>query len=210
MATKPDTAASLAIRPLTPSRWPDLETIFAARGCSVARGCWCMFYRETGAQVIPAGMRRADVRRDKLRALCNAGPPPGLIAYQDRRPVGWVTLGPRRNFLRLERSPVMKPVDKALVWSIVCFVVPVEFRRRGVAAALLRGAIDYAARRGAKILEAYPVDRSTRGRDEDLWFGVKSMYDKAGFVEVARRKPRRPVVRLALTPARVRKTPAAR
>lgn len=169
-----------------------------------------MFYRETGAQVIPAGMRRADVRRDKLRALCNAGPPPGLIAYQDRRPVGWVTLGPRRNFLRLERSPVMKPVDKALVWSIVCFVVPVEFRRRGVAAALLRGAIDYAARRGAKILEAYPVDRSTRGRDEDLWFGVKSMYDKAGFVEVARRKPRRPVVRLALTPARVRKTPAAR
>jgi hypothetical protein len=29
-----------------------------------------------------------------------------------------------------------------------------------------------------------------------MWFGAKSMYDKAGFAEVARRKPERPVVRL--------------
>jgi hypothetical protein len=28
-----------------------------------------------------------------------------------------------------------------------------------------------------------------------MWFGAKSVYDKAGFKEVARRKPQRPVVR---------------
>lgn len=202
--------AALTIRPLTPSRWADFESIFAARGCSVARGCSCMFYRETGRQAVPAGMRLADIRRKKMRALCDAGPPPGLIAYQDGQPVGWVTLGPRRNFLRLARSSVMKPVDDAVVWSVVCFVVPAEFRHQGVAAELLRGAIDYAARRGARILESYPVDRATPGRDEDLWFGVKSMFDQAGFVEVARRKPRRPVMRLALASARPRKRAAAR
>jgi GNAT superfamily N-acetyltransferase len=201
---------ALTIRPLTPSRWPDFESIFAARGCSVARGCWCMFYRETGRQAVPAGMRLADIRHRKMRALCEAGPPPGLIAYHDRRPVGWVTLGPRRKFLRLARSSVMKPVDDAAVWSIICFVVPAEFRHQGVAAALLRGAVDYAARRGARIVESYPVDRTTRGRDEDLWFGIKSMYDQAGFVEIARRKPRRPVMRLQLTPTRPRKASAAR
>jgi len=32
-----------------------------------------------------------------------------------------------------------------------------------------------------------------------MWFGAKSMYDNAGFKEVARRKPTRPVVRLELS-----------
>jgi hypothetical protein len=39
-----------------------------------------------------------------------------------------------------------------------------------------------------------------RSRDDAMWFGAKSMYDEAGFEEVVRRKPRRPVVRLELTP----------
>ena len=190
----------VTIRPLTPARWVDLEAIFEARGCSVARGCWCMFYRETGRSVAPAGMRLADLRKQRLRALCDAGPPPGLIAYSKRRPVGWVTLGPRPDFLRLARSPVMKPVDDAPVWSIVCFVVPTEFRKHGVAAALLRGAVDYAARHGARLVEAYPVDTVAHKHDDEMWHGAKSMFDKAGFVEVARRKPRRPVLRLALAP----------
>jgi len=45
------------------------------------------------------------------------------------------------------------------------------------------------------LLEAYPVDKAERSADS-MWFGAKSMYDKAGFTEVARRKPTRPVVRL--------------
>ena len=38
----------LVVHPLTPERWPDLETLFNAKGCSVARGCWCMYYRVSG------------------------------------------------------------------------------------------------------------------------------------------------------------------
>jgi len=189
---------AVVVRPLTPSRWRDLEAVFGARGCSIPRGCWCMFYRESGAPSLAAGRRLAQVRKDRLRSLCEAGPPPGLLAYAGRTPVGWVTLGPRTEFLKLQRSPVMKPVDDAPVWSIVCFVVLPAFRQRGVARALLRGAIDYAAKRGATILEAYPVDRRARGPDDSMWFGAKSMYDQVGFHEVARRKPGRPVMRLSL------------
>ena len=207
-------ALPVTVRPLTPARFADLEAVFEARGCSVARGCWCMFYRESGELAVPPGKRRADVRKAALRALCEAGPPPGLIAYARLdadgapsargrlQPVGWVTLGPRRDFRKLARSPVMKPVDDtpldARLWSIVCFVVPAPCRHRGVAHALLRGAIDYAARRGARLVEAYPVDRKARISDDALWFGTKSMYDAAGFEEVARRRPQRPAVRLAL------------
>ena len=187
---------ALAVRPVTPERWPDLEAVFQAKGCSIPRGCWCMFYRRSGAPAPPrVGMTRAQANRADLKALVDSRRPPGLIAYEGRVPVGWVTLGPREEFHRLERSPVMKPVDDKPVWSIICFVVPSAHRRQGVAHALLRGAIAHARERGVTLLEAYPVDKAGRQSDDSMWFGSKSMYDRAGFKEVARRKPARPVVR---------------
>ena len=186
----------LAVLPVTPARWPDLEAIFAARGCSVARGCWCMAYRRSGALVVPKGKRRADVNRVALKRLVDSGTPPGLIAYRGREPVGWISIGPREDYAKLVRSPVMKAVDDKPVWSVICFVVPAEHRGQGVARALLAGAVAYARKRGATLVEAYPVDKPGRSADVNIWFGAKSMYDRAGFREVARRKPARPIVRL--------------
>lgn len=189
----------LTVLPLTEDRWPDLEAVFAAKGCAVARGCWCMAYRQSGAQEPPpAGESRSQANRAALKALVDAGKSPGLIAYHGKVPVGWVSLAPRDEFARLRRSPVMKPVDDEPVWSIVCFVVPSPYRGQGVAHALLQGAIAYAREQGAALIEAYPVDKPDRARDNDMWFGPKSMYDRAGFQEVVRRKPERPVVRLKL------------
>ncbi len=187
----------LTVRPVTPERWADLEAIFKAKGCSIARGCWCMAYRRSGPQPQPPpGTTRAQANRTQLKTLVDAGRPPGLVGYRGNVPVGWVSIGPREDYAKLARSPVMKPVDDQRVWSVVCFVVPTEYRGRGVAQALLAGAVTYAKKQGAKLIEAYPVDKPSRSKDDSMWFGAKSMYDKAGFSEVARRKPHRPVVRL--------------
>lgn len=189
----------LVVHPLTPARWPDLEALFNAKGCSMARGCWCMAYRRSGKVEPPAGVTASAFNREGLRALAvAASPPPGLLAYRGNEPVGWVSLGPREQFARLARSPVMGPVDDQPVWSIICFVVPPAFRHQGVAHALLQGAIDFASAHGVRLLEAYPVEKARRGDDAWMWFGAKSMYDRAGFTEVARRRPERPVVRLAV------------
>jgi GNAT superfamily N-acetyltransferase len=187
----------MKVLPATPDRWRDVEAIFGARGCSQARGCWCMAYRHSGApQALPPGTTRAQANRAALKRLVNARRVPGLIGYRGGLPVGWISIGPREEYAKLARSPVMKPVDDRPVWSVICFVVPAEYRGQGVARALLAGAIDYAKRQGAQLLEAYPFDRPGRSADENMWFGTKSMYDAAGFSEVARRKPQRPVVRL--------------
>jgi ribosomal protein S18 acetylase RimI-like enzyme len=187
----------LTVAPLTPDRWPDLEAIFNAKGCSVARGCWCMAYRLSGScEPLPPGVTRAQANRAGLKALVNAGNPPGLIGYRGNVPVGWVSIGPREEYAKLKRSPVMKPVDEQPVWSVICFVVPSEYRGQGVAQALLKGAVDYAKKQGATQVEAYPVDKPVRSKDDDMWFGAKAMYDNAGFKEVARRKPQRPIVRI--------------
>lgn len=191
------TRGNLIVLPATPERWPDVEAIFGAKGCSVARGCWCMHYRRSGsAPSLSSVANRSKTYRAGLKALVDTGKPPGLVAYRGDVPVGWVSLAPREEFARLRRSPVMKPVDDRPVWSIICFVVPAEHRGQGVARALLRGAIAYAREHGATVVEAYPVDKRGPSKDDALWFGAKSMYDHAGFKEVARRKPTRPVVRL--------------
>jgi GNAT superfamily N-acetyltransferase len=189
----------LTLRPLTPERWPDLEALFEARGCSVARGCWCMYYRYSGAgHPTGSNRERAAASKAALKRLAAGARPPGLIGYRGRTPVGWISLGPREDFRKLAASPVMKPVDDEPVWSVVCFVVPAEHRGQGVAHALLAGAKAWARRQGARLLEGYPVDKATRGADDAMWFGSKSLFDAAGFEEVARRKPTRPVVRVTL------------
>ena len=182
---------ALGIRPLTEKNWDDIETLFDAKGCSIPRWCWCVHYRFARA-AMPKDRRAA------LKKLAKGDPPPGLIAYRGKTPVGWVSLGPREAFAKLANSPVMKPVDETSVWSIICFVVPPSERGQGIAHALLDGAVRYARKRKVKTLEAYPVDKTGRSEPMSLFFGTASMFERAGFAEIARRKPTRPVVRLDL------------
>ena len=143
----------------------------------------------------PSPFRRRNARSPEGTGV--AGNPPGLVGYRGKVPVGWVvSIGPREDYAKLKRSPVMKAVDEQPVWSVICFVVPAEYRGQGVARALLKGALAYAKEHGATLVEAYPVDKPTRSNDDYMWFGAKSMYDKARFKEVARRKPQRPIVRI--------------
>jgi GNAT superfamily N-acetyltransferase len=153
-----------------------------------------MYYRKSG------DTGAGDRNRAAMKRLVDQGTVPGLIGYQDCVPVAWVSLGPREGYGRLARSPIMKPVDDRPVWSIVCFFVDRQARGQGLAARMLRAATAYARSQGAHLLEAYPVDKDERSHPDFMFFGAKSMYDKAGFTEVARRKPTRPVVRKSLPP----------
>jgi GNAT superfamily N-acetyltransferase len=192
--------SALEVAPLTPERWDDLVELFERPGASIARGCWCMFYRESGKLVAEPGLGLRESRKRALKALVDRGVVPGLIAYRTGRPIGWISLGPRADYAKLARSPVMKPVDDAPVWSIVCFFVDARERGQKVAEALLKAALTWAREQGVTLVEAYPVDRARRGADDSMWFGAMSMYDAAGFREVARRKPTRAVVRKRLRP----------
>jgi len=192
------TQTTLTVLPVLPERWPDLEAVFNSKGCSIARGCWCMYYRVSGKPPArPAGTSVPEASRLAMKRIVDSGQVPGLIGYLAGQPAGWVTLGPREEFRKLARSPVIGPVDDQPVWSLVCFVVPSQYRGQGVAKGLLRGAISYARSQRVGTLEAYPLDTEAGGFGQP-WFGSKSMFDEAGFVEVMRRKPQRPIMRLNL------------
>jgi GNAT superfamily N-acetyltransferase len=180
------------VHAVTKERWPDLVALFDR---AIVRTCFCMFYRKTGA-----GTGVGQDNQRAMKALVDRGTVPGLIGYENGVPVAWVSLGPREDYAKLRRSPVMKPVDDRPVWSIVCFFVDRKARGKGLSERMLRAAVDYARSRGVRLVESYPVDKDRRSHPDFMFFGAKSMYDRAGFREVARRTPTRPVMRRALRP----------
>jgi GNAT superfamily N-acetyltransferase len=143
------------------------------------------------------GKASATANHDALAARAGRRPPPGLVGYVDGRPVGWVQVGARREFVRLVRSRTLAPVDDAPVWCVNCFFIHRRARRRGVAGGLLRAAVEFARAHGAATVEAYPVDRGD-ARAADLYTGTVGLFERAGFREVARRTPDRPIMRLDL------------
>ena len=180
----------LAIRPLTPDLWPALEDLFGPKGAS--GGCWCMYWR------IGAEYRRRPREQNKraLKQIVKRGPPPGLLAFDGDLAVGWCQLTPRDDLPRLERGRMLARVDGVPVWCISCFYVRIGRRRQGVTSALVQAAIKAAKRAGAPALEAYPYD-TDRCATSDPFTGFASTFERAGFVEIARRKPSRPIMRLA-------------
>jgi len=197
----------VSIAPVTPDRWRDLARLFGPRGACA--GCWCMWPRLSRREFVAgkgAGNRRA------LRRLVAAGGKPGLIAYVDGEPAGWCALAPRAAYRRFERSRILKPVDERPVWSAPCLFVARPHRRRGLTVELLSAAVRHARTRGAEVVEGYPIEaRGKRLPDAFAWFGLAAAFRAAGFREVARRSPSRPIVRYELRRRRgtVRAAPAS-
>ncbi|MER3418644.1 MAG: GNAT family N-acetyltransferase [Chloroflexota bacterium] len=194
-------AGDLRVEPLTPERWPDLVRLFSSGGNP--RWCWCAWWRVPSRE----WQTNDQVRNQAvLRAAVDSGRPPGLIAYLGEPPAGWVSLGPRDEFTRLERSKLLARVDDSPVWSIVCFFVARAHRRRGIARRLLRAAVDFARRSGASCLEAYPVDPGeSRLPAASAYTGTIRLFVAEGFVSVAERRwsptsQARRIVRLQLRP----------
>lgn len=182
----------LRFRPLTTSRWKDFEQLFGANGA--CGGCWCMLWRLPRKRFDAqkgAGNKRA------MRALVGEGREPGLLAYRGERAIGWCALAPRADYPALGRSRVLAPVDERPCWSVACLFVQREHRGQGVATELLRAAVVHAQEHGAEILEGYPVEpRAGQSIPAAFaWTGIPSAFRAAGFREVARRSPTRPIMR---------------
>jgi GNAT superfamily N-acetyltransferase len=180
MTGTPPHEFSIAVRPATPERWTDIEDLFAHNPC------WCQYWRlsagEYGRSTKGQLQLRVAARKESLRHQVESLNPPGVLAYVGNVVVGWCGFGPRQEMKRLVHSQTIPVVDNRPVWSIVCFFVRVGYRRRGVARALLQGAIACAREHAAPALEAYPVD--TRGQRIDAAFayvGSVAMFERAGF-----------------------------
>jgi GNAT superfamily N-acetyltransferase len=182
---------NVTFAPLTPDRWSDFEHLFGPN--RVCAGCWCTWWRISRADF----SRFSDEEKKNItRTIVHSGKVPGLVAFLDGIPIGWVAVAPRDEFPTLDRSRVLARVDDQPVWCINCFFIDRRHRRVGLMAGLIRAAVKYARSQGARIIEAYPYDPEGKTQNGSLFYGVVSEFAKAGFVEVARRSPHHPIMRL--------------
>jgi GNAT superfamily N-acetyltransferase len=182
------------IEPATRRQRDDIAAVM--NDCGDASHCWCAFWSRPRAEFDRDwgdGNRRWFMAR-----LDAAAPPIGVLAYVDGAPAGWCAIAPRADHSRLARSRNLAPVDDLPVWSITCFVIAKRFRRQGLMRALIDGAVALARQHGAPAVEAYPLDAQRKLGSGELYVGLQSVFSAAGFKEVARRSPTRPIVRLSL------------
>lgn len=178
-------------QPLTPDTWSGFQALFGERGAY--GGCWCMWWRCTRREF---EQQQGEGNRLAMKALVDSGVIPGILAYNAGQAIGWCSIAPREQFGTLQRSPVLKRLDDQPVWSLVCLFVHKDFRARGLARALVRGAVDHARSQGATIVEAYPTQpRKDRLPPISSFMGVPALFEQAGFVECARPSKSRVIMR---------------
>ena len=171
---------------MTSERWADLADLFERKGprggAPMTAGCWCMWWRK----------RTGDSSKNKrnMRGIVRADREPGLLAYDDGEPVGWVSIAPRDEFGQLLTSRQYKPRDTDEgVYALVCFYVDPRAKRQGVQSALLEAALAHAKRKGARAVEAY-----AHGSDPRDYMGSAELFKAAGFKQV-RKSGKRAIMR---------------
>lgn len=189
---------TIEILPATGDRFDDAET---ALDSGDGPGCQCQWWLLTNAHFQQSSR---DELTERFRAEMHDERPPGLIAYVDGEPAGWVRVGPRTAQARLLRTrdvvtATAEPLDADDVWAVSCFVVRKAHRGQGLTRKLLDAAVATARDAGARVVEAYPLDPSVTTRSANqLYRGTVSVFEDAGFDIVDRPKPDRALVALTL------------
>ncbi len=188
-----------AVHPLPPDRWDDLVDLFGPTRGACA-GCWCMWPRLRGVdfKALPK-----EARREAFEAIVNAGPPPGLLLYENEIPIGWVAISPRRAVHRFNIAKVSAPADPLSAdlertWALTCFYARCGHRGQRLTTRLAEAAIAYAREQGAERIEVAAIDPDRPLVWGEGFVGIAAMLAPLGFREIDRRSPIRPLLRLEL------------
>jgi GNAT superfamily N-acetyltransferase len=198
---------TVSVAAVTPERWDDLVNLFGPNGAY--SNCWCAYFRvrakEFTASTSCEPPNRGKANRELLERLTHDGAVPGLLAYDQDEPVGWVSVAPRDQFARILLSRTIGPTnpDETGVWSVVCFWLPARRRRGGLGTTLLAGAVEFARSAGAGVVEGYPRDTAGERRPgAEVFTGTVGMFRRAGFSITSHPASGRPIARLHTSGAR--------
>ncbi|MEO8877809.1 MAG: GNAT family N-acetyltransferase [Polyangiaceae bacterium] len=187
-----------------PEHFEKLSALFEACACT----CYCRYWHFTGTKNdwLARAAFTPEESRSELGAALSAHDDTarGLVAIDstlENKPiVGWMKLAPRAALVKLRNLGPYRAQDLGAddgVFSIGCFLVHPEHRKRGVASALVNGAPAVVRAWNGKAIEAYPhaIDRAMY--DEEAWMGPVAIFERAGFVKIAGEAPY-PVLRLVI------------
>jgi len=189
-------AAAIDVVRLTPARRDDFLRFFDhERGAAFADNpqwakCYCHYYHVPKA--IEWSTLDGPANRQAMTARIDVAEMEGFLAYAGGEVVGWLNAQPRHKLphacARLGVAPPELDVPAHEAAAIVCFVVAPPWRRRGVATALLDGALTSFAARGIRVVDAYPWKAGDSATPTDHYHGPLALFLAAGFVAVREEK----------------------
>ena len=186
--------SKLEFYPADADRWEDFEKLFGERGA--CGGCWCMSWRLKSSDF---NKQKGAANKEAIKKIFRANEKPGILAYYEKKPIGWCAVAPREKYVRLEKSKVLKKIDEQPVWSVSCLFVAKEFRKKGLSIELIKAAVKFCKSQGARIVEAYSiVPYSNNIPAAFAWTGLQSSFEKAGFNIIEKKSKTRPIMRFNL------------
>lgn len=147
---------------------------------------------------------KGEGNRQLLKQIVSADEQPGILAYEGKQAVAWCGIAPRETLRALENSRILKRVDDQPVWSITCFFVAKEARRKAVMEPLVHAAVEHARSKWAHIVEAYPIDMQSPKllgqtfNSYSGYMGVASVFRALGFMEVGRASETQLIMRMSV------------
>ena len=164
--------------------------------------CYCHYYEVPRA--IDWTSLTADQNRVAMRSRIEVDAMEGFLAYDRDDVVGWLNAQGRHTlphcFDRMRIAPPSVPCEAFEAAVVVCFAIAPQWRRRGVARALLVHSIASLGARGFKLIDAFPFKAGDSEAAADHYHGPLSLFMDEGFA-VIREDESLTVVRRMLAPS---------
>jgi GNAT superfamily N-acetyltransferase len=172
------TTAAYTIKGLRPDTW-DAFADLAERHNGVWGGCWCTWFHTTNAEKT----HNAESNRALKERLVHEGKAHAALVFDGDVAIAWCEYGTPQELPNINhRKEYEAALDRLPDFRITCFFVDRRYRRKGVAAIALRGALELIARAGGGVVEAYPQDTDGKKISASfLYNGTRTLFEEAGF-----------------------------
>ena len=170
--------SELVVRPLRAETW-DAFADLAERHNGVWGGCWCTWFHTLHGEKT----YEAENNRTLKQRLVAEGRAHAALVFDGDVAVGWCEYGsphelPNINHRKEYEAAMESPPD----YRLTCFFIDRRYRRQGVSAVALRGALDLIAQAGGGVVETYPQDTGGKKITASfLYNGTRSLFEQAGF-----------------------------
>jgi GNAT superfamily N-acetyltransferase len=170
--------SAYTIKPLGRDTWDDFAQL-AERHNGVWGGCWCTWFHTLNAEK----ERTAEANRALKERLVREGRAHAALVFDGDLAVAWCQYGRPPELPNINhRKEYEAQLEQLPDYRLTCFFVDKKYRRTGVAAAALNGALDLIGRAGGGVVEAYPQDTAGQKITASfLYSATRSLFEQAGF-----------------------------
>ena len=166
------------IRALDATTWDAFaDLVEKHNGCGFG-GCWCTWFHTR------EGRREGERGRPWKERLVREGTAHAALVFDGDAAVAWAQYGSPEELPRIYHRKEWEAglTGEPPAYRITCIFVDRDYRRNGLAAVAVRGALELIARVGGGVVEGYPHDLQGRTmRSQFLYSATRTMFEELGF-----------------------------